>query len=56
MGDGCMDKLVERLLATAALYTVNFDKGNKKHILLNKHQCARTWNFKFVINQLKLII
>jgi hypothetical protein len=30
--------------------TVNFDNGKKKYILLNNHQCTRTWKFKFVIN------
>jgi hypothetical protein len=29
---------------------VNFDNGKKKYILLNKHQCTQTWNFKFLIN------
>ncbi len=42
--------------ALCPIYTVNFDKRNKKYILLNKHQCALTWNFKFVINKLKLFI
>ncbi len=31
-------------------YTVNFDMGKKKYILLSKYQCTRTWNFKFAIN------
>jgi hypothetical protein len=39
-----------RVFLSRLPHTVNFEKGNKKHILLNKHQCARTWNFKFVIN------